>query len=112
MKRLVQPTLLLLLTTPAFAADDYFIDYEKQFFSEEEKPPVNGAFYTIYAISKARQALSLESESTLIAEGGAVESAGGDVSIGGVILEPGTSVDGDIIIIGKIGDVTVGTGRR
>lgn len=112
MKHLVQPTLLLLLTTPVFAADDHFMDYEKQFFPEEEKAPVNGAFYTVYAMSKARRALSLESESTLIAEGGAVESAGGDVSIGGVILEPGAKNDGDIFILGKIGDVTVGTGRR
>lgn len=112
MKRLVQPTLLLLLTTPAFGADDYFIDYEKQFFAGEENPPVNASFYIVYANAKVRQALSGVSKSTPAVQGGAGGSAGGDVNISGVILEPGASVRGKIIIVGHTGDVVVGTGGQ
>ena len=111
MKRLVKPALLLLLTTPAFGADDYFIDYKKQFFAGEENAPVNTSFHIVYANAKVRQALSGESKSTLAVQGGAGESAGGDVNVGGVILEPGASAR-DIIILGPIGDVVVGTGGQ
>ena len=104
----------LVLTAHGAEFDDVYSGYKKT-FQGELKSSSNGSYWATFASIAARHAVSqgiANGGGVVVADQGANQNARGDVTIGGITVQPGAEIHATTIVIqNHMGD-TVVTGRR
>ena len=92
--------------------DDVYSHYKKT-YREDKKTDTNGSFYAIYASIFAQAAKKQRLDNTVVADQGVSQNSQGDVTIGGITVQPGGEVNATTIIIqNTIGPTIVANRRR
>ena len=91
--------------------DDVYSAYKKT-YQDDKKVGANGSYYAVYASMAAQVAIKNNLDGTVIANQGVSKNSQGDVTIGGITVQPGGEVNAQTIIIQNTIGPTIVSNRR